>query len=357
MNFRRVSVLLGKEFVRGPRNFLFIFAIVIPIIITLIITLLFGTLFLGKPKLGIVDQSAAAAKSQFVQKVSSLDSVIVKEYDSDAILKDAVRAGAVDIGMIVPRDFDSRVLNNEETLISVYVWGQSLLKDRAVLASAIAVQIREMVGQESPVEIVEQTIGDGENVPWEERLLPFVVLMTILIGGTMVPAASLVDEKQSRTITALTITPTSLGELFVAKGLLGIILSVGMGVLILLMNRAFGSQPLLLIVVLGLGAVMAATFGVLLGVLVKDINTLFATIKGLGLLLYAPAIVYLFPAIPAWVGRLFPTYYMIQPVVEITQEGAGWGEVAPELLILTALIGALVAVVAFASNRIQQKAA
>lgn len=90
----------------------------------------------------------------------------------------------------------------------------------------------------------------------------------------MVPATSLVEEKQKQTLTALTTTPTSLEEVLLAKGLLGVILSLVVGVLILVMNRALGVQPLLLLLVLGLGAAMAAAFGVLLGVYVKDINTL-----------------------------------------------------------------------------------
>jgi len=41
--------------------------------------------------------------------------------------------------------------------------------------------------------------------------------------------------------------------------------------------------------------------------LVKDINTLFAIIKGLGIFLYAPAIVSLFPELPQWIAKVFPT--------------------------------------------------
>ena len=79
------------------------------------------------------------------------------------------------------------------------------------------------------------------------------------------------------------------------------------------------------------GSAVAAAFGVLLGSLVSDINSLFATIKGLEIFLYAPACVYMFPEIPQWIGKIFPTYYIIQPVIEITQQNAGWGEVLPEL--------------------------
>ena len=64
-------------------------------------------------------------------------------------------------------------------------------------------------------------------------------------------------------------------------------------------------------------------------------------IKGLGIFLYAPALVYMFPEIPAWIGKIFPTYYIIQPVMDIIQDGAGWMDVLPNLGILAALTATL----------------
>jgi len=85
--------------------------------------------------------------------------------------------------------------------------------------------------------------------------------------------------------------------------------------------------------------------------LVKDINTLFATLKGTGILLYAPAIIYLFPSIPAWIGRLFPTYYIIGPIVDVTQNGSTWADIQLEVGILILLVLALIGVVALVTRQ------
>lgn len=345
MSLRRIFVLLGKELVWGPRNFLFIFAIIMPLVITLLINLLVGNFFSGKPRLGIAD----AGQSALVTQAQGMAGIALQEYEDADALKDAVQNGAVDVGMILPADFDEELRGGAAASLTVYVYGESLLKDRAILATAIADLLRDLIGQESPVTIVTETLGEGENIPWEDRLMPFVVLMTVMIGGMMVPATSLVEEKQKRTITAITTTSASLGELFVAKGILGALLSVGMGVVILVLNGAFGTRPLLLVGLLFLGAMMASIFGVLLGAFIKDINTLFATIKGLGILLYAPALIYLFPSIPQWIGRIFPTYYIIGPIMEVTQNGATWADIQLEvgiLIVLVLLMAGLVAWVA-----------
>ncbi|MFC1923127.1 hypothetical protein ACFLY4_07545 [Chloroflexota bacterium] len=51
-----------------------------------------------------------------------------------------------------------------------------------------------------------------------------------------------------------------------------------------------------------MSALLAAAFGVLMGALFNDINSLFAIIKAIGILLYDPAFIYIFPGIPTWIG-------------------------------------------------------
>jgi ABC-2 type transport system permease protein len=347
MSLRRIAVLLGKELIWGPKSFLFILAIVVPIVLSLFIQLLVGTFFSGKPKLGITD----GGQSHLVTQLGRIEGLVLQTYESAAALQTAVGSGAVDMGFVLPADFDAQVQAETAVPLTVYVYGESLLRHRAFLAVALANQLRELAGQESPITLVTETVGEGHSMPWEERLLPFVVLMSVILGGAMVPATSLVEEKQKRTITAVITAATPLEELFMAKGLLGFGLSLFMGVLILFLNQAFGAQPLLLLGLLALGAIMAATFGVLLGAFVKDINTLFATIKGLGILLYAPAFIYLFPSLPQWIGRLFPTYYLINPIVAVSQQGATWSAIWGDVLVLGLLNLLFIGLIAYIARR------
>ena len=347
MNLRRVGILLGNELAHGSQSFMVIFAVIVPLAISLVVSLLFGTMFLEKPKLGIADQG----DSRMGQLARRVESLVVTEHSSSDDLRQAVAAGAADIGVVLPAGFDERLAQGETVQLVAYIWGQSLLKNRAIAGTSVAVLLREIAGQSPPVEVVTTTVGEGQAIPWDDRLLPFIVLMTITLGGVMVPATSLVNEKQKRTLTALTVTPTSLGEVFVAKGLMGVLLSLLMGLVILVVNGALGGQPVLLVVVLALGACMAAQLGVLLGAFVKDINTLFATIKGAGLVLYAPALIFMFPEIPQWIAKVFPTYYMIGPVIEFTQRGSAWPDVATDVVILIGLIVILFLVLAAVAKR------
>lgn len=350
MSLRCVGILLGKELWQGPKNFIFVWAIVMPVIIWLVVSLIFGTLFNEKPKLGVVDEGG----SQLVAMAEQLPSVITKEYGSVAEIKQAVESGAVDVGMVLPADFDSSVMQGEETELVTYIWGESLAKNRTILGATIANLVRELTGQEAPVEIEAITLGDEVSIPWNDRVLPLVVLMAVFLGGLFLPAASVIEEKEKRTLEAVVITPASVGDIFIAKGLMGIILSLFMGVVILVLNQAFGTEPALLVLVLALGAIMAAEVGLLCGALMKDITTLFAVWKLGGILLFGPAIIYMFPQIPQWIGRLFPTYYLLQPIVEISQRGSGWSDIATNVFILAGLDLILIGVVVFALRRTRQ---
>jgi len=352
MSLKRTGILLGKELWQGPKNFLFVWVIVMPIIISLMFSLIFGTLFNEKPKLGVVDEGS----SQLVTMAEQLTSVVTKEYGNVSEIKQAVESGAVDIGMVIPADFDSSVMQGKGAELVTYIWGESLAKNRTILGVTIANLVRELAGQEAPIEIEAITLGDEVSIPWSDRLLPLVVLMAVLLGGLTLPSASVIDEKEKKTLEALIVTPVSIGDVFIAKGLMGAILSLFMGVVILVLNQAFGTEPVLLVLVLALGATMAAEIGLLCGVFIKDITTLFAIWKAGGILLFGPAIIYMFPQIPQWIGKLFPTYYFLQPIIAISQGGSSWPDIATNVFILVGLDLILVGVLMFAVRRTRQLA-
>jgi len=353
MSLKRVGILLGKEFLHGSKGYIFIFSIVAPLVISLMISLIFGTLFTGKPKLGVLDEG----NSQLIALIQELDTLDVREYDDAAAIRQAVERGAVDIGIALPADFDLSVTGGKKVEIQAYTWGESLAKNRSIIAVTVTNLIRDMTGQESPVNIETITLGNEVSIPWNDRLLPVIVLVAVFLGGLMLPATSIINEKAKKTFEALVVTPTSVSDILTAKGMAGIIISLFMGVLILIINQAFGSQPLLLVMVLVLGGIMAVEIGVILGVLLKDFTSLFTIWKTAGILLFAPVFIYMFPEIPRWVGNIFPTYYIIQPIVDISQLGGGWPEIAVNVFILIGLDVVLLGIAAAVVRKTQQLAA
>lgn len=354
MSLRRVGVLFGKDLQYGSRNVIFVMAVVLPLVLSLAIGLVFGTLLSDKPKLGIAD----AGQSELAAALRADDFILVQAFDSPDDLFTAIETGAVEMGLVLPESFDADLNAGARTDLTLYVWGQSLVKNRAIISAAVTDDLITITGRETPITINAEPVGDRQAVPWQQRLLPLVVLMSVMIGGIMVPATSMVEETQARTLRALTVTPMALSEVFLTKGLMGVLLSVFSGVAILTLNGGWGPNPALLILVLALGGTLASAFGVLLGSRVKDIQTLFAILKAMGILLYAPGIITLFPdTIPQWIARLFPTYYVMQPVMDISQRGAGLSDIAFELIVLVIITALLIAGLGMTANRLQVREA
>lgn len=334
MSLKRMSILLKKEILRGNKGFLFIMAIVAPIGISLVISLVFGTLINETPRLAILDEG----DSQFVDIASGYSSMITTEYDTDAELRQAVESGGASLGLVLPPGFDRTVAEAAETNITVYIWGEGTIEHFEILDINIVNIILELSGKEAPVNIETISLGDGVGVPWNDRLLPFIVLYTVVLAAVMLPAMAVITEKEKKTMAALAATPATLGEIFVSKGVIGALLSLLMGIVILLINQAFGVQPWLLVLVLGLGAVMGTIIGLLAGAFLKDITSLLAFSKIGGFVLSVPGIIYMFPQIPRWIGYLFPTFYIVEPIVELSQRGGDWHDIALNVFILVGLI-------------------
>jgi ABC-2 type transport system permease protein len=349
MNLRLVGILLAKEFLYGSRSYMFIFSIVGPVVISVVISLAFGTWLSEAPELGVLDNG----DSRMVMLLDELDSVKSRQYDSFDKMKKSVEDGQIDMGIVLPPDFDDAVINGQPVNIHAYVWGESLAKSRTIIGVTISDTIREIAGKTTLVDIQSTTLGENDTLSWSARLLPLIVLMSIFLGGLMLPATSLATEKEKQTLPALAVTPTSLGDIFLAKGLLGFILSIFMGILILVLNQAFGHEPLLLILILAFGAIMAAELGMILGAFVKDFATLFSIWKTAGIILFAPVFVFLFPQIPEWVGKIFPTYYILQPIIEVSQLNGGWNDIAGNFFILVGIDVALIAILLVILHRRQ----
>lgn len=347
MNLNRVFALVRKEFIYGSKGFIFVMALVMPVVLTLSISLLVGTLFSGKPRLGMFDRG----NSQLTVKMSQQELLLTDIYSSEEQMRSDVERGALDMGLILPAGFDAQLQAGSATSMDLLVWGESLLKHRTILAVSLIRQIIEVAGREIPVNAELVLLGEKANIPWDVRLFPFVVIITIFLGGMMVPATSLVEEKVKRTYRALLTTSASLVEILTAKGLTGVILALFGGFLILYLNDAFGTQPVVLIILLTIGSIFAAAVGIIMGVLVKDMNTLFTIIKSLGIVLYAPAFVFMFPEIPQWPARLFPTYFVLQPIIELTLNNASWADIAADVYILVGLTVALIGAAGFLARR------
>lgn len=353
MNPARVYHVLRKDLALGPRSPVFLFALVLPVAMTLVIQLAFGSLLEPRPRLGIVD----GGRSEITAAVEGMDGIELTTLDDAADLKARVEGNDLDAGLVLPAGFDEAVRAGEKPLLEFYVGGESLASNRIVLSVTTLDLVRRVQGSTPPVDVDIVRLGGAPALPIATRLVPLILMYALVMAGMFVPAATLVEEKETGTLTAVLVTPATAVEVVAAKAALGVILAFAMSLVTLVLNQALGEHALALVVVVLAASVFAALLGLVLGTSAKDTTAMFTMAKGAGIFLMGPVIFYLFPDWPQWIAKIFPTFWMIDPIWQVGVQGAGLADVWLDLVVAAAIGIALLPVIARLSRRMVRLAA
>ena len=352
MSWSRILLVLRKDLQLGPRSPIFLWVLLLPLLITIVLQVAFGNLFDPNPRLGIVDEGASTVTTA-VQDIDGIELTLLDDVDD---LKRQVEGNDLDAGLVLQPGFDADVRSGARPPLEFYVGGESLASNRIILAVTTVDLVREVEGSAPPVDVEVVALGE-EGDPIAVRLVSFITMYALLIAGVFLPSFSLADEREKRTLDALIVSPVKLSEVVIAKGILGFMLAIAMSIVTLWMNGALDAQVFALLVVLLIAGLLLVEVGLIYGTASKDITGVFTLIKGTGFILLAPTIFYIFPDWPQWIAKLFPTYWVINPVYEVTINNAGLGAVWEELAIALAVIVALGAIVAALTRRLRFKLA
>lgn len=352
MSLTRIWMVLRKDLALGPRTPLFLYAIALPVVLTAVFQLAFGSLFAPQPRLAIVDDGSSAVTAA----VRDTPGIELTMLDTAAELKRAVEANDFDAGLVLPAGFDEAVRSGQKPPLEMYLSGESYASNRMILSVTTLDLVRAVEGRTPPVDVKLAQSGSA-GLPISLRLVPILVMYALFVAGAFLPASSIVDEKVHGTLTAMLVTPARLSEILTAKAALGALMAFLMSIVTLLLNGALGSNWLDVVVVVLLGAVFASLIGLVIGSLAKDAAMLFTIMKSSGVLLFGPVIFYIFPEWPQWIAKLFPTYWMIDPIWRVAVLGEGVGDVWRSIAIAVAIACALVLVVARLSLRLRAQMA
>ncbi len=185
-------------------------------------------------------------------------------------------------------------------------------------------------------------------------VLPVWITVTMSMIGVMVVSGVFAEEKDTKTMEAIRVSPAGHGELLVGKGLFGVLLSVGTVVIMVLLNRvhALGLSGWL---ALGALTVMGATCFTAIGLLIGVLSSGQASARSVATVLYFPL---LFPtlvsdlsAFTRILAGFFPTFHLFAGLEATLLHGRGVGEIWPELLSLLLFSALLMGVTWFSYRR------
>ncbi len=351
MSPRRTLWLLARDLGRGPRSPTFLYALIMPVVIALVTKVVLMVLFDPQPRLGIAD----LGQSQLTVAAQQLEGIELELFDDDSELRRQVEAWDLDAGLVLPAGFDAAVEAGERPDFDFVMAGESRVTQRIILAVSSLELIRQIEDRPAPISVRTTVLSGGSSLPIEDLVVLGILLWPLLVCSTLVPGMLLVQERESRTLQALLVTPTRLVEVLAAKAALGFGMAMTLCVVSLLLMGVVPPRAPAFGLALAVAVLMHCEVGLLYGCTARDGKTLYNMAQTMNMVLLAPLIFYFFPSWPQWPAKIFPTWYVIDPLYRIGMRGDGLAEVWPQLLVAVAVIAALAVPVVLLSRRMEAR--
>jgi ABC-2 type transport system permease protein len=186
-------------------------------------------------RLGVVDESRSVQSREVVSAfVESRSFQVASYYPSSAELGQALSAGKLDAGLVIPSDFAKRRERHETAKVQFLL--DAVNSNTAGIASGYAARtiaaLNTRISKDSPA-VSMQTEGGPEGIrgsisariallynPGLESawfIVTGVIGILLVLNGSIIGGASMVREKETGTIEQLLMTPAQASEIIVAK--------------------------------------------------------------------------------------------------------------------------------------------
>jgi ABC-type Na+ efflux pump permease subunit len=284
----------------------------------LIFSVMIGTVFLAvngsllpalinwrsKPSAFVYDEGRSAVLRKMTAQA---DGRVVAADSREDMEAQVVQATGVWIGIVLPADFDALAQSGADIQLEAVAahWAdpQKTTETAAYFGEqlSLAASADVWIG---PVEGKLYPSVDSSGQPVLNLLTQF--LMLVVVGFAIVPLL-LVEEKESRTMDILTVSPAGYAQILIGKLLAGMTYGLCIGIVIALLNLKQIVHWDILALTIFLGALFVVAVGMLIGVLADSPTA--AAFWGSPLLLLS-ALPVLFEAFftgtwPAWLTDLF----------------------------------------------------
>ena len=345
MNSLSRLVAITKKEVRQLRRDRLTFGMIVGI--PVLQMLLFGyaiNMDVRNLKTAVADQANTHLSRQFIAELRETQVVdIVEHVATPDILEDRLRVGAVSVGVIIPADFERRVIDAGRPAVHLLVDGS----DPTV--AGVANQLRIM-----PVSFdtgaAQSRVNQVEVRPFynPERRTPVNVipgLMGIILTLTMMmfTAVAIVRERERGNLELLINTPVNSAELMVGKVLPYIVIGMIQLALILFVGDALFDVPMrgsVLDLYLAAAAFIAANLA--LGLFISTAAATQFQAMQMTFFVLMPSILlsgFVFPfdgmpVVAQYLGEILPTTHFIRLTRGIMLRDAALAEMFPELIAL-----------------------
>ena len=273
--------------------------------------------------------------------------------DSEEALLAGLEAGDYNVAVVLTPEMLARLMSGQKAELDIYFASDVPEEFKGLIVIAFEELGYILSGHPTNITLSGDILGidmAGQQIAQRDLMLPLLAVF-ILMMETMGLASLISAEVATGTLQALLVTPVKVEDLFLGKGIAGVSLAFVEAAAVLLFTGGLAHQPLLVLVALLLGALLATGIGFLMASFAKDMMS----VMGWGLLaillLAIPAMNVLLPgAFTNWI-KAIPSYYLADTVNQVMNFNAGWEDVGGNLLYLLAFAAGFFALGAFVLRR------
>lgn len=332
MTWHTIRTLVIKDFTLFFRNRFFAFISIAALLAYIVIYFLMPSDVDEALRIGFYAEELPPVIAELMEEEGTL----VQLAESEEELKAAVLEAEVTAGYVLPPGLLSATSAGEKPEIRVYFPADLPEEAKDIYLLMVEELAFTMVGSPLNIDFTEEILGTdlvGQQIPLRDHLLPLIAVF-ILMMETLGLASLLSDEIEGGTLRALLITPLTVRNLFVGKGITGVSMAFVQALLLVAITGGLSNQPIIVLTALFLGAVLATGVGFFLASSGGDLMGILAWGVLAILVLSLPAFGILFPGlITDWV-RLIPSFYLVDTVNRAINYGISLNLAITNLFIL-----------------------
>ena len=301
-----------------------------------------------------------AEESALAVRLESSENLSVRTYPTEEQMKTALANSDVpELGLVIPVGFDQAIADGKELRLQGY--RMNWLSQDEVIEQKLLVEAEISRLIERPVEVqlegnvvyprlTSHGLSDTVGIS-----LLYVVLMSVL---PMIPHLFL-EEKRSRTMEALMVSPASAGQIVIGKGLSGLFYCLlGAAITLVVYWNAIVHWWLMVLAVLS-GSIFAVAIGLWLGMRIESRGQLSLILSAVIVPLLVPPFLTLMEELfPAWLVQIFriiPTTTLLD-LIRISAAGSiPWGTVVGSLVWINAWAAAILVLVVLQVLRLDRQ--
>ena len=254
------------------------------------------------------------------------EGLIIRNVKTEDELKQAITDKKYHIGISIPEDIQKSLISGKKPQIFVYYSSDLSDEIKEMYTILISEMINEMSGFKIDIDDVEIILGPdmgGKQIPYRDRMLPLFALV-LLFTETMGLANLITSETENGTIQALLATPMKVTDLFVGKGITGVLLAFSQVLLLMIITGSLTQNILLIIITLLLGSIMVTGLAFFIASISKDMMSVVAWGTLFMIVLFIPAFTVIFPGpVSGWI-KVIPSFFLVDTLQRAVNFNIGW---------------------------------